>query len=327
MQRETALKIPYLTSTRRTIPKYEISLRLLDWVLSCSPHLLQLTQNVRTAEDPGAAKLWLPGVCLSGTFMPLPPDADHGQANPRVHSNLNCGGTLGYRNGQHVAWQQRTGLLLVDVDDIAAPASTGAVKTLLHHTAGSVVLSWTSARGAGLKLAVAVTPIPMTRRDHLPAWRAARDYVASVLDPAGLVEGTHFKIDPTYAPSQLAILAHDDNPLIRRGISEAVPWTPGQEPDRLYQPAVSLAQAATVNGLAEQLDWQQGTRSHSLYKLGAAAALQGFEFEAARVDATTVAQRTGLIRDYGLATALRHHDRGFFWGRDQLLDFGWNPTP
>ena len=310
------MKIPIFNSTRATIPLQALEIPQLGWVLQHDTVLTQRTQAVRSAVDPAPLKLRLPGVSLGGGFQPLAPTANHG---PR------CGGRCwptGYRNTQHINWQARTGVVLVDIDDLQPPATPGAIKFMLKHSAPAIALGWTSARGAGLKVGVMVEPVPMTTEHNRDAWGAAYAYIAEVLKSAGLTEGTDYKIDPTPAASQLAILAHDAEPIARTA-GMAVAWTPtppGTPRPAWQQSAASLTPASTVWGLVGQLGWSPGHRSNSMHRLGVAAAMSGLVFEAARADAQTVAETTGLVRDYGEYEAVRHFDRGFFWARELVLD-------
>ena len=135
-----------------------------------------------------------------------------------------------------------------------------------------------------------------------------------------------YKIDATPAAAQLAILAHDSNPLVRSP-ETAVTWTPAPAgaPRPAWQQALDpLAPASTIWGLAAQLPWNPGSRSNSMHRLGVACAVSGLPFEASRVDAQVCAQVTGLVKDYGGYPALRHFDRGYWAGAELLLDgFGW----
>ena len=148
--------------------------------------------------------------------------------------------------------------MLVDVDDITPPASPDAIKFLLKHGAPAVALGWTSARGKGLKVGVLVSPIPDTADHTRDAWSAAYGYIVEVLAAAGLTEGVDYKIDPTPAAAQVAILAHDSNPLVRSP-ETAVSWTPASRgtPRPAWQRTLDpLSPASTIGGLVEstQLD-------------------------------------------------------------------------
>ena len=148
-----------------------------------------------------------------------------------------------------------------------------------------------------------------------------------ILTPAGLTEGAGYRIDPTPAASQLAILAHDPMPIARVvDPCAAIPWTHTTE--RIWQPTQPLAPAHNTIGLAEQLDWRPGYRSHSMFTLGISTALLGHSYQQSRANALTIAAESGLVRDYGLDVAIRHFDRGYQYGADRVLDgFGWGAIP
>ena len=139
-----------------------------------------------------------------------------------------------------------------------------------------------------------------------------------------MTEGVDFKIDATPAASQLAILAHDPSPLVRRA-ELALAWTPAPTgaPRPAFQRAFDpLSPASTIGGLVEQLSWTPGSRSNSMHGLEIASAMNGIQFESARSAAQTIAATSGLVADYGPYEALRHFDRGYWWARESLLD-GW----
>ena len=304
--------IPTFNSTRSTAPLGSVTVGELESILRNDHILTQRTEAVRSATDPGRLKLKLPGVSLGGVFEPLPPNADHG---PR------CWGRCwpaGYRNTQHIDWTARTGLVLIDIDDTLDPRW---VQFYLKHAAPAVSLAWVSARGRGVKVGVLTNPIP-TAGQNVDAWGAAYTHIAAVLKAAGMTEGVDFKIDATPAASQLAILAHDPSPLVRRA-ELALAWTPApaDAPRPPFQRAFDpLSPASTMGELVTQLNWSPGSRSNSMHRLGIAAATNGIQFESARVVAQTIAATSGLVNDYGLYPALRHFDRGFFWGRELVLD-------
>ena len=158
--------IPTFNTTRSIASLGSVTEDQLGWILRNDHILTQRTQAVRAATDPSRLKLKLPGVSLGGVFKPLPPNADHG---PR------CGGRCwpaGYRNSQHIDWQAKAGLVLIDIDDLQPPATPDAVKFLLRHSAPAIALAWVSARGRGLKLGVLTHPIP-TAGQNVDAWSAA----------------------------------------------------------------------------------------------------------------------------------------------------------
>ena len=309
--------LPTFNSTRDTTPVHNLGTEQLAWALAHDPILRQRTEAVRSATDPAQLKLKLPAVCLGGPFKALPPTANHG---PRCRGRCS---PSGYRNAQHIDWQARTGLVLIDIDDTPDP---NAVKFLLKHSAPEVAISWVSARGMGLKVGVLTSPIADTTNGNRDAWAAAYAYIVEVMKSAGMTEGKDYKIDSTPAASQMAILAHDPAPLVRTA-EKVVKWSPpsagAPRPpfQRAYDP---LVPAQTVGELATQLGWTPGSRSNSMHRLGIAAAMNGISFESARVVAQSIAATSGLVSDYGLYPALRHFDRGFWWARESLLDgFGW----
>ena len=219
----------------------------------------------------------------------------------------------------------RTGLVLIDIDDLPDTATPDCIKYLLTHAAEPVVLAWTSARGRGLKVAVMTSPTPATADETRWAWEAARRFMVDLLKSAGLQEGLDYKIDPTFAIPQLAILAHDPSPLGRVPDSAcAVPWTPGEPAPRglTTGSGAVLLQSPDVNALITQLPWVAGGRSAAMYRLGIASALSGIPFETGRVSATAVAHSSGMVKDYGFYGAVRHYDRGYWWGADQSWDAG-----
>ncbi len=223
------MRTPIFNSTRSTTPMHNVDSGALARFLVNDPVLQQRPEAVRTAADPGPLKLKLPGTCLGGTFRGLPAGDDHGRTT-RHHDRYRC---TGYRNTHHADWGARTGLVLLDIDDLKSPATPDFIKYLLTHAAEPVVLAWTSARGRGLKVAVLTAPTPTTADETRWAWESARRFMVDLLKSAGLHEGLDYKIDTTFAIPQLAILAHDTTPLERVPDSAcAVPWTPGQPAPR-----------------------------------------------------------------------------------------------
>ena len=219
------MKAPIFNSARATTPAQNVDSGALAWILKNDPVLYRRTQAVRSAADPGPLKLQLPGVCLGGPFRGLRAVDDHGRT-VRNHDRHLC---TGYRNTHHADWGARTGLVLLDIDDLPDTATPDCVKFLLTHAAEPVVLAWVSARGRGLKVAVLTTPTPATADESRWAWEAARRFMVDLLKSAGLQEGLDYKIDATFSVPQLAILAHDPSPLGRVPDSQtAVAWVPGQ---------------------------------------------------------------------------------------------------
>ena len=254
------MKAPIFNSTRSTTPAQNVDFGALAWILEHDPILYQRTQAVRTAADPGPLKLQLPGVCLGGPFRGLRANDDHGRTT-RQHDRYRC---TGYRNGHHADWGARTGMVLIDIDDLERGADPDAVKFLLRYGAEPVALAWTSARGRGLKVGVLTNPTPGTPDESRWAWEAARKFMVAFLRSAGLHEGVDYKIDPTFSVPQLAILAHDPSPLGRVPDSAcAVSWTPGQPAPRGMTTGTGAAmlQSPDVNVLVAQLPWTAGGRS------------------------------------------------------------------
>ena len=314
------MKAPIFNSTRSTTPAQNVDFGALAWILEHDPVLYQRTQAVRNAADPGPLKLQLPGVCLGGPFRGLRASDDHGRTT-RQHNRHQCSG---YRNGHHADWGARTGMVLIDIDDLERPATPDCVKFLLTHAAEPVALAWTSARGRGLKVGVLTTPTPGTPDESRWAWEAARKFMVDFLRSAGLQEGVDYKIDPTFSVPQLAILAHDPSPLGRVPDSQtAVAWTPGPPAPRglTTGSGAALLQSPDTNALIAQLPWVAGGRSASMHRLGVACALSGVQFEAGRASAAAVAHSSGMVKDYGFYGALRNFDRGFWWSAEQLVSF------
>ena len=149
------MKTPIFNSTSKsTTPAHNVDVGALAWILANDPVLQERTRAVRTAADPGPHKLRLPGTCLGGPFRGLPSSANHGRTTKR-HDPAQC---TGYRNSLHVDWESRTGVVLIDIDDLDHHASPDAVKFLMKHGAAPVTLAWTSARGRGLKVGVLTSP-------------------------------------------------------------------------------------------------------------------------------------------------------------------------
>ena len=315
------MKAPIFNSTRSTTPLQNVDSGALAWILRNDSVLQQRTQGVRAAADPGPFKLLLPGTCLGGPFRGLRAGDDHGRT-VRHHDRHQC---VGYRNTHHADWDARTGLVLIDIDDLPDTAGPDFVKFLLRYGAEPVSLAWTSARGRGLKVGVMTTPIPASADETRWAWEAAREYMVTFLGFAGLHEGADYKIDATFSVPQLAILAHDSSPLGRVPDSQsAVAWTPGEPAPRGMTTGTGAAmlQSPDVNVLVGQLSWDAGGRSASMHRMGIASALSGLRFESARASAEAVAHSSGLVKDYGLDFALRHFDRGYWWSNEQLWDAG-----
>ena len=201
-----AMKIAVFDRTRETTPLGNITVAKLDQILTTDYILERRTLAVRSAADPARFKLQLPGVCLGGVFKALSPDDDHGRAVPS-HDPAAC---RGYRNGSVISTgQARTGLVLIDIDDLQPPATPDAVKFLLRTLRPRRLPGLDFGPGAWAEGGSAhQSPIP-TASQHIDAWSTAYGYIVEVLKASGMAEGVDFKIDSTPAASQMAILAHD----------------------------------------------------------------------------------------------------------------------
>ena len=176
-----------------------------------------------------------------------------------------------------------------------------------------------------MKVGVLTNPIP-TAGQNVDAWGAAYTHIGEVLKAAGMTESVDYKIDATPAAAQLAILAHDPSPLVRRA-ELALAWSPAPADatrPEWRQTLDPIAPAQTVGELVAQLPWSPGNRSASMFRLGIASATSGLAFEASRTAALAVATGTRLVADYGEYTSLRHFDRGYWQTRERLLD-GFGP--
>ena len=96
----------------------------------------------------------------------LPPAADHGP----VACGGRCWPCWGYRNAQHVSTgTARTGLVLIDIDDIPDPPHADEVKFLLRYSAPGSRVGLGVGPGPGLKVGVKTSPIPAAGQ-HVDAW-------------------------------------------------------------------------------------------------------------------------------------------------------------
>ena len=309
------MEFPLFNRARATIPQFHLTLVQLLWVLTSDPVLRDRTELVRTSDNPSRHKLNLGGVSLSGPFRGLPASDDHGQAKA-PHSPYSCNTSMGYRNTAHSDWGRRTGIVLIDLDDLRYPACPGSVKVLLRHAAGAVATAWTSARGRGLKVGILVDPIPTSPDQNRCAWLSARNYTVDVLEAAGMVEGQHYGLDVTASVPQLAILAHNDSPLVRTSDpTDAVKWDPADAAVsqeivwKLTGDTGSVVPSSNAWELVSQMSWERGNRSTSMLRLGTASAMSGNPVDQSRPVAESVANVTGMVQDYGLYASLRHFDR------------------
>ena len=258
---------------------------------------------------------------------------DHGRCVPS-HNATACNGH-GYRNTQHVDWTARNGLVLIDMDDAEDAAM---IRRVLVHAVPSVAVAWVSARGKGLKIGVAVSPTPTDALGGYDAWAAVYEYITSILESAaGLHQGKDYRIDPTPAAAQAAILAHDPEALVRPP-SDAVSWEPtertgpiGRFPGMPWGSGAAvagvyaalgpaLAGAKSIQDVQCALPWSKGNRTKSMYHFGKEVALHGFDRDDARVLAVALTRDVGLVDDYGARASIQHFDNGWMRAEDSLSE-------
>ena len=128
-------------STRAVTPITNIDTFGLGYTITDNAQLKARTEAVRAAADPGPLKLRLPGATLGGIFKPLPPHYNHGKCRGQC-------ATTGYRNTQHIDWDARTGVVLIDMDDIQSPVNPDVVKALCFASPPRLFPSRGPARGA-----------------------------------------------------------------------------------------------------------------------------------------------------------------------------------
>ena len=329
------LRFPVFNSIRSPFPIGDVSAPTLLWILHRDPTLQERTEAARMASGPESnrVKIKLGTICLGGLFTGLPVTVDHGRCVPS-HRVTACNGH-GYRNTQHVDWTARNGLVLIDMDD-AADATM--ILRVLVHAAPPVAIAWVSARGKGLKIGVMVSPTPMDALAEYDAWVAAYEYITPTLESAaGLRQGEHYRIDPTPAAAQPAILAHDPEALVRVP-SDAVSWEPTERTGPLGGfPRVTggsgaaaagvyaalgstLAGAKSIQDVHRALPWFKGNRTASMYHFGRWVALQGFDRDEARALAVVHAHDVGLVDDYGARASIQHFDNGWGKAEDSLSE-------
>ena len=332
------LRFPVFNSIRSPFPIGDASESTLLWILQRDPRLQERTEAARKASGPESnrVKIKLGTVCLGGPFTSLPVTVDHGRCVP-AHRVIACNG-YGYRNTQHVDWTARNGLVLIDMDDAEDAAM---IRRVLIHAVPPVAIAWVSARGKGLKIGVAVSPTPTDALGGYDAWAAVYEYITSILESAaGLHQGKDYRIDPTPAAAQAAILAHDPEALVRPP-SDAVSWEPTERTGPLGGfPGVPRGSGAAVAGVyaalgptldrAESiqdvqcaLPWSKGNRTTSMYHFGKEVALHGFERDEARALAVALTRDVGLVDDYGAWASIQHFDNGWLRAKDSLLDSWW----
>ena len=213
------IEIPVFPHRGRVTPKGNANLEVLSALL---------TGGLLVAHTANGAKDRLPIACLGGPFRPLPTDANHGRCIRRC-------GVLGYRNTEHVNWDARTGLALIDVDDLA-DADIPAVR---ERFAGvdAVTALWLSAGGHGFKVGIAMDPLPLNPAECRDAWG-----MAAMLSEALLTGIEHRPFDVTAAAAQVAILAHDPQAVVRGEVAARLAWTAGTT----SEPALMLVRNTTT---------------------------------------------------------------------------------
>ena len=271
-----------------------------------------LTGEYLAERTAAGAKHRLPVACLGGRFRPLPSGVNHGNCNGYC-------GRFGYRNTEHINWDARTGLVLVDVDELA-DADIPAVRARFAGI-DAVTLLWQSAGRHGFKVGIAVDPIPVNEVDGKDAWGTA------ALLSAALLNGIEHRIDGTHASAQAAILAHDPDALVRDGVKARLRWSAGDFRKARPNPpaneayiapdgyALALSKCGDVLEVANALNWAQGSRTTSLHRFGFEVGQRGWDenLDTARL----VAERSGLLGDDGEG-CLNHYRRGYESGRDTL---------
>ena len=329
------LRFPVFNSIRSPFPIGDVSGSTLLWILQRDPRLQERTEAARKASgsESNRVKIKLGTVCLGGPFTRLPVTVDHGRCVPS-HRVTACNG-YGYRNTQHVDWTARNGLVLIDMDDAE---DAEMIRRVLVHAAPTVAIAWVSARGKGLKIGVMVSPVPMDALGEYDAWVAAYEYITPTLESAaGLRQGEHYRIDPTPAAAQAAILAYDPEALVRVP-SDAVSWEPTERTGPFAGfPGVyggsgaavagvhaalgpTLAGAESIQDVQHALPWSKGNRTKSMYHFGKEVALHGFDRDDARALAVVHAGDVGLVDDYGARASIQHFDNGWMRAKDSLLD-------
>ena len=226
-----------------------------------------------------------------------------------------CGqcASLGYRNTDHVDWQRRTGLVSIDIDDMDdAPATRETFRYLPE-----VALCWVSARGRGLKLGVAVNPVPMDARHHHDAWAAVIEYLDGFLYGNYRFDGTKAAVHPSF-------LAYDPYAVVRIP-TRGVPWTPGQS--GLTEPVAAprpVATAGSPAALIQTYPWHEGTRNLSVFKYGGECARRGYNRDESYAVAIAMAYFTDMIPKYSEASVARQFNKGYESAAATLLD--WPPS-
>ena len=299
------IEIPVFPHRGRVTPKGNANLEVLSALL---------TGGLLVENTEAGAKDRLPIACLGGPFRPLPADAQHGRCIGRC-------GVYGYRNTEHVNWDTRTGLVLVDVDDLA-DADIPAVRARFAGV-DAVTALWLSASGRGFKVGIAMDPLPLNPAECRDAWG-----MAAMLSAALLTGIEHRPFDVTAAACQAAILAHDPLAMVRDEVAARLTWTVGdykracpdarEEHDMPDGYAIALSACLDVLEAANALNWAQGSRTTSLHRFGFEIGQRGWDLnlDTARM----VAIRSGLMADDGEG-CLNHYRRGYQSGRDTICTF------
>ena len=298
-----------------------MSVEILRQILRQDSKLKEITEAVRLGNAKAKPKLGV--TCLGGPYQGLPPHVYHGKC-VRWHTSLFC--SIGYRNTQHIDWNSRNGIVLIDIDNITVDIM--AIQFLLEKYADAIAVMWISARGHGLKVGVAVDPIPSDTPSTRDAWTAAYTYIVHIFSSNGLRVGEHFRIDNTPAAAQVAILAHDPGAVvrvpnghvgwqhgerstaprpIRSGSRAGVGLPIGIRDDHLL---LLMTHADSPMDLVELFPWQEGYRSSSMHQFGTRCALRGFDYQQGRATAFAQAFLTDMAAEYGIEDCLSHYDRG-----------------
>ena len=304
------IEIPFFVNRKYVYPLGTAGLEVL---------LSGLTGGLLKARTEGGHKGRLTLVCLGGPFRGLPPDAYHG--------NCKADGlcmAYGYRNEQHIDWSRRTGIVLLDIDDVA-DADLDDVRRRFEDFEPTTAL-WLSASGHGFKVGVATTPTPATIPEGRDAWGAA------ALAAKELLTGIKYKIDPTHSAVQPAFLAHDPKAIAREPLTR-LSWADGdfqraRPKDAAYAiPAWTPIKGQGVGELVKALTWETGSRSSTLFRLGVEAGSRGLDLADCLPDAMRAAEQTGLVADYG-RQCIRHFVRGHERGMSTLcIEFGVLAAP
>ena len=294
------IEIPFFANRKHVHPIGNAGLEVL---------LSGLRDGLLKERTEGGHKGRLTLVCLGGPFRGLPPDAYHGHCK----ADGLCM-AYGYRNEQHIDWDRRTGIVLLDIDDVA-DADLDDVRRRFEDFEPTTAL-WLSASGHGFKVGVSTTPTPASIPEGRDAWGAA------ALAAKELLNGIAYKIDPTHSAVQPAFLAHDPRAIAREPLTR-LEWADGdfqlaRPKDAAYAiPAWTPIKGQGVGELVKALTWETGSRSSTLFRLGVEAGSRGLDLADCLPDAMRAAEQTGLVADYG-RQCIRHFVRGHERGADTL---------